>query len=317
LADPALMPKKKILHTLIFGFTASSLLIINLVRNAVVSTTLTGFREKSITGLNDNIFYVGNVICNWLPIPEGNYILSYAVALIAIIGCGFTLIYYIFKRHEFSSFENIFAAYFLIYAVFIIVSATFSRYEQISSRLFSASFIPFVCGSGYWILTIIKKMKGIKKIILISIAGIAVIFFQRTQLLADAENYDGIKDAGIPGYTEDPWYKDSEIVNFIRQNYKTFQPGYDLYSNGDDGVYFFTGLPCNTLPHVENSNEIQRFFREKNFYVIWMDDSDNPELISLKEIVANKKMKLLHQFGNGAIYVTEEMPGGSGQTGIH
>jgi hypothetical protein len=308
LFDPRLIAKKKILHIGIFALAASSLLIINLIRNSIVSTTLMGLREKSITTLNDNIFYVGNVLCDWLPVPSDNYVLSYTVALIAIFGCAFTLLYYVLKRNEFSSVENIFAAYFLTYALFIIFSATFSRYEQITSRLFYAYFIPFVCGSGYWVLTFIKKLKGIKKIILISVSVIAIIFFQRNQLLADAENYDGIKDAGVPGYTEDPWYKDSEVANFIRKNYKMFQSGYELYSNGDDGVYFFTGLSCNTLPHVVNPKEIQSFYEKKYCYVIWMDDADNPELIGMKEILANKKMILLRQFANGAIYITDEIP---------
>ncbi|HSZ86545.1 MAG TPA: hypothetical protein VK787_10970, partial [Puia sp.] len=308
LFDPRLNVKRKILHIGIFASAASSLLIINLIRNSIVSATLTGLREKSITTLNDNIFYVGNVLCDWLPIPTDNYVLSYSIALIAIFGCAFTLIYYILKRNDFSSFENIFAAYFITYALFIILSATFSRYEQITSRLFSASFIPFVCGSGYWALTFIKRATGLKKILLIAISVIAVFFFQRNQLLADAENYDGIKDAGVPGYTEDPWFKDSEVANFIRKNYKMFQPGYELYSNGDDAVYFFTGLPCNTLPHVVNKKEIQNFYEKKYCYVIWMDDADNPELIGTKEILANKKIILLRQFSNGAIYITDEIP---------
>ncbi|HLY69140.1 MAG TPA: hypothetical protein VKR53_05395 [Puia sp.] len=306
--DPRLPPKKKILHIGLFASASASLLIINLVRNSIVSATLTGMREKSITSLNDNIFFVGNVLCEWLPVPTDNYFLSYCVAMTAIFGCAFTLFYYIIKRNDFSSVENIFAAYFITYALFIILSATVTRYEQITSRLFSASFIPFICGSGYWVLTFIKKIKGLKKILLISVSVVAIIFFQRNQLVADDENYDGIKDAGVPGYTEDPWYKDSEVANFIRKNYNMFQPGYELYSNGDDGVYFFSGLPCNTLPHRVNPKEIQLFYKKKYCYVIWMDDADNPELIDLKEILANKKMKLLRQFSNGAIYITNEIP---------
>jgi hypothetical protein len=62
------------------------------------------------------------------------------------------------------------------------------------------------------------------------------------------------------------------------------------------------------LPHEENQKEIQSFFENKYCYVVWMDDADNPELINLKEILANKKMTLLRQFSNGAIYITDEIP---------
>ena len=307
LFDRRLTIKKKIFHSAIFGLISLSLVAINLVRNAIVSTTLTGFREKSITSLHDNISYVGSVLCDWLPLPKDQYFLSYCITLITIVGCAATLIYYVIKKNEFSSFENIFAAYFVTYALFIIISATFSRYEQLSSRLFSASFIPFLFGSSYWFLTFIKKSFGIKKILIASVSILIAIGFQYNQFQADNENYDGIKDAGIPGYTENPWYKDSEVANFIKENYKKFQPDYKLYSNGDDGVYFFTGLPCDALPHKINPKEIQDFYKKKYCYVIWMDDSDNPELISLDEVLKNKKMICLRKFNNGGIYVTDEI----------
>ena len=97
------------------------------------------------------------------------------------------------------------------------------------------------------------------------------------------------------------------MANFIRDNYKRFQPAYALYSNGDDGVYFFTGLPCNAVPHKLDPKEIQNFYARKYCYLIWMDDSDNPELISLDDVLKNKKMICLRKFSNGGIYITDEI----------
>ncbi len=128
--------------------------------------------------------------------------------------------------------------------------------------------------------------------------------FQINQLKDDFENYDGIKDAGVPGYTEDPWNKDSEIVNFIRRNYKSFQSGYTLYSNSDEAIYFYTGLRCTMLPHSLSAQEKKNFFDEKNCYLIWFDDTNNTELISKDEALQHKNMGILYQFSNGAIYVT-------------
>jgi len=241
---------------MVFGIGSSSLLIMNLIRNNMVSTTLTGLRESSLTSVNDNIFYIGDVLCDWLPLPNGNYPLTYCIALLVIMGCAATLFYYVMKKNEFSSLENILTAYFLVYALFIIITATLSRYEQITSRLLSPSFIPFTIGCSYWFLMFITKFTGKWRIIITVIAIIVALGFQTNQYLADYENYDGIKDAGIPGYTEDPWNKDSEVANFLKNNYKRFLPNYTIYSNGDDGVYFFTGLRCDILPHRENAKEI-------------------------------------------------------------
>jgi hypothetical protein len=307
LLHPCLSIKKKVSHFFIFSICSASFLIINLLRNAIVSTTLTGLREKSVTSLAANVSNVGAILCDWLPIPKQLPVLYFLTALVAVLGCVVTLVYYLVKKNDFSSFENIFAAFFITYSIFIIVSATFSRYEQITSRLFSATYIPFLCGTGYWFLTFIKKADGIKKTAIIFGAVVLAFAFQRNQYMEDYENYDGIKDAGIPGYTEDPWNKDSEIVNFLRTAKNRFQPGYTRYSNGDDGVYFFTGRSCTALPHKVNPEEIQDFFKKKFCYVIWMDDSDNPELIEMNDILGNKKMVCLRKFNNGAIYITTEI----------
>ncbi len=303
LFDPSLKFVKKASRAVLFGVISIAPLLFNLDRNIHSTGTLTGVREKSVTTLNENIYYVGNVLSDWLPLPKDNYVLSYAVAVLAFAGCVLTLVYSIRHRSEFGSVENIFAVYFLMYAVFIVFSATISRYEQVSSRLFSASYIPFIGGVSYWLFIFIKRRQvRIRRIVLVCI-GIAIfVVFQWYQLAADAENYDGIKDAGVPGYTEDPWAKDSEIINFIRANPGFFKKGCSLVSNGDDAVYFFTGLPCEAMPHKESSIEISNYYLRQSYYLIWMDDADNPELISLKQALSGTNLALLRQFNNGAIY---------------
>jgi hypothetical protein len=155
-------------------------------------------------------------------------------------------------------------------------------------------------------MELIKNAATARKRLWITVI-VLVIFsaFQINQLKDDFENHDGIKDAGIPGYTEDPWNKDSEIVNFLRKNAKYFQPGYSIYSNTDDAVYFFTGLPCKNLPHILSEEEKKEFLSEKKCYLIWFDDSSNAELLSLEESLHIKNMAILYQFGNGAIYISQ------------
>ena len=37
-------------------------------------------------------------------------------------------------------------------------------------------------------------------------------------------------------------------------------------------------------------------------YLVWFNDGDNPDLLSLDFIIRIKKMKLVKQFNDGAIY---------------
>jgi hypothetical protein len=69
-------------------------------------------------------------------------------------------------------------------------------------------------------------------------------------------------------------------------------------------LYFYTNLRCDMIPHRMFPKEISDFYIENNCYLVWFNDTDNPELIALQDILAHKKMKILFQFSNGTIYVT-------------
>ena len=71
--------------------------------------------------------------------------------------------------------------------------------------------------------------------------------FLNIQLAADYEYYDGVKDAGVPGYREDPFVQ-SEIVQFVEKNKSIFDPRLPIYSNAGEAVYFVSGLPARQLP---------------------------------------------------------------------
>ena len=124
---------------------------------------------------------------------------------------------------------------------------------------------------------------------------------QYNQLAADYETWDGVKDAGIPGYTEDQW-RYSETVLFIQKDSLPFQKGYTIYSNANDAIYFFTGRQAKSLPHKEDYPEINQFLNDRHCYVVWFNDGDNFDLVSRDFIVNIKKMRLQKQFSDGAIY---------------
>jgi hypothetical protein len=303
LLDNKIIFKKKIIPAFLFGLMSSSLLAINLIRNTFSDGTFTGMREKSLASLADNIYYYGNVLCEWLPLPKDRFIPVFCTAIIFLAGFAL-LIWRNYKNGSLNSFENINVVFFLVYSLFIIFSATFSRYELINSRLLSPLFVTMLLGGTAWLLAPAKKFWAKQRLLVIVIPALLVFAFQRHQYKADYENYDGIKDAGIPGYTEDTWQEDSEIVNFLKKNTQLFKKGYAIYSNSDDALYFLTGLRCDMLPHKVFADEINNYYIENNCYLVWFDDIDNPELLSLQDVLSHKKMDLLYKFSNGAIYLT-------------
>ncbi len=297
--------RKKAIYLMIFGSVSSFLIVVNFIHNHAHSSTLTGVREKSITSFFNNVYYFGYVLCDWLPLPENSYPIALLTAITLITIFIVVLIRRFIRKIHFHSYENISMVFFVVYGMFMILSATFSRFELFSSRLVSPAFIPMFFGGSALIMELIKNAAKKKRVWITAIVLFVFSAFQINQLKDDFENHDGIKDAGIPGYTEDPWNKNSEIVNFLRINAKNFESGYQTYSNADDAFYFFTGMPCDNLPHNLSEQEKADFLAAKKCYLVWFDDANNPELLSLEEAVAVKKMAILYQFSNGAIYITQ------------
>ena len=76
---------------------------------------------------------------------------------------------------------------------------------------------------------------------------------------SDCEYYDGVKDAGIPGYREDPFVQ-SEIVQYLEKNKNIFESRFPIYSNAGDAVYFVTGLPALQLPFTDFPDKVEGYY---------------------------------------------------------
>ena len=113
--------------------------------------------------------------------------------------------------------------------------------------MLSPLFIPLIWSLSWWIPEFLSSNQ-------LSISGgywsvrfiVLTAWFLNIQLAADYEYYDGVKDAGVPGYREDPFVQ-SEIVQFVEKNKTVFDPRLPIYSNAGEAVYFVTGLPARQL----------------------------------------------------------------------
>lgn len=296
--------RKRIFHSLLFGLIAVSLLGANLVHNIMARGTLTGPREAGITPLFANIRYFGSVLCDWLPFFGERLAVLTALVVIPV------LIFVFWRRNRLRAhlytYEHIATTFFMVYALFILIIATVSRFEQLNSRLLSPLFIPLLWSGTYRIPYGIKKFSGPRRITVISACVLFVIAFQVNQLMADYEDYDGIKDAGVPGYTEDDWQY-SPTVDFLKKNKPLLLHTGAVYSDADDAIWFFTALQTKLLPHKDNPQQLKKFFDTEDLIIVWFDDAADPDLISLKAIEARKKIKRLYKFDDGAIYAADSL----------
>jgi hypothetical protein len=302
--DPYTKSGKKISHVIIYSIISSSLLFVNIARNIHASDVATGVRQKGTTGLLQNIYYFGSILCDWLPVPKNNQT-AFIVTIAFILICLVVFILNFRDPVKRYSYESIAAAFCLVYTFFMLLSATVSRYEQFTNRLLSPLFIPLLWATTSWFPSFANKFTLFKKGGIVGVGLLLMAIFLNHQLAVDYETSDGILSAGIPGYTEDP-FPQEDIVAYIKQNKESFKPKYAMYSNAGDGFYYFTGKPCQILPQVVFPDDVQKFYHENHLYVIWFNDVDNPDLLSLQNILDHKQMTLVKQFDSGAIYVCGE-----------
>ncbi len=293
--------RKKILHCFMFGALSISFFLVNLIRNYWLTGFLTGQRQKGDLGFQKIIEYFGIVICDWLQIYRNP---SIATGITLSVFAIFSLSIFFASRSKkpFSSFEYITAVTGLIYCLFMLLSSFLTRYEQFSNRLLSPVFVPLLWSLSWWIPGFIAGISYRLQWIFGIVFLMGAAWLMNKQLAADYEYYDGVKDAGMPGYREDE-FTQSGIVQFVDNNKNIFENGYPTYSNAGDAVYFITGLPARQLPSVAFPKKLRQYYDEKNNYLVWFRDLENSEMPRLDSILLNKNMQLLKQLADGAVYL--------------
>ena len=294
--------RKRFIDGMIFFIIGSSLFAINLYRNYQLSGTLTGDRLPSVTPLITNIHHAGVVFSNWLPFANGNYAMTIVLTIGMIAILIMICLKQFLKHRRIANYESIAAFFALFYVSFMIVTATLSRFETLNSRFISPPFIFLVWSVSSWLVPFFQRMKMPAKKWSLSALGIVMLLgFQWNQLAADAETWDGVKDAGIPGYTEDGWTR-SETVLFVENDSLFFKKDYTIYSDAYDALWWFTKRPGQFLPAKEDQDCQQEFLEDPHCYVVWFDDGEDDDRVDKDFLTQTKKMKLVKQFSDGAIY---------------
>ncbi|HEY2721690.1 MAG TPA: hypothetical protein VGI82_08195 [Chitinophagaceae bacterium] len=305
LTNTKLQWRRKFIHILLFSLISFSLLVINLTRNYLVSGTLTGFREKSLTSFVQNLADVGKTFCDWLPFLHDHDKASPWIASAIIVALAFTCVRQFLTKRRIADFMAMSSVFSLLYVLFMITTASLSRFEELNSRFMSPVFLPLLWCGSYWLIQLCQESSHSVKKRWIAASILIFICFQFNQLTANDATWDEVKDDGIPGYTEDDW-KFSDTVQFIEGDSLPFKKNYTIYSDAPDAVYFFTGRHAAYLPHRDFKNEVQQFMNDPHCYLVWFTEEEDPDLISLEFIIGRKKMKLLKQFSDGAIYGFEQ-----------
>jgi hypothetical protein len=301
LCDGSLPVRKKAVHMTLFGLVSPVLFALNLYRNRLVTGTLTGFREKGVTPFSANLHDFGVVFCDWMPFFNGRYSPASIVACFLLLTLTGIFLYRLLSRREFFSFENIALSYFIVYSAFILTTATISRFQRLDSRLLCPLFLPWLWGASSWIPAALGRLRPVRRRTW-GLAAIAVACcFGWGEWKDHVENWTGIRDAGIPGYTEDSWTK-SETMDYVRKHKTQMESVGTIYSNAFEGLWFLAGVRSDLTPHKDMPDDIHDMMVGSQFSVITFDDAENLDLIDLEYISRYKRVENHLQFKDGTIY---------------
>ncbi|RXK86878.1 glycosyltransferase family protein [Filimonas effusa] len=293
--------RKRIGHTLLFGCLSSAFLLANLLRNAQITGTFTGEREKGITPFFTNMYYYGTVLCDWLSFLKGHYQGATLLAIASLLLSAILLIRHLFRPVSHGAMHNIALAFFFIYTLFIVVSSTISRYEQINNRLLSPAFAPLLLVVIYSLSTLPERFSHIRKTYLLVPLALMFILFQASQVQISKSMYNEYNHYGIPGYTQDSW-RHSPVTQHIQNHPNLFKPGTTIYSNAQEAVYFTTGLAAKSLPHTIDTQDVETFAKTNEHYLIRYNEVNDTDLVSMPFITAHKKLTPLYTATDGVIY---------------
>jgi hypothetical protein len=300
LLDKHLPIRKKIYHILLFGFSSISFLIINLILNRLSSGLSTGTREPSVTSLSKNLYYTGTTYSDWMGLPQSMHQYGVAISCFVILALVAILIWR-FATNKLNRPEGVIAMFALIYAAFLPVLATFSRFEPLNSRLMSPVFVSLLIGITCWVPDMLKGVKIWRQLAFAIPVAALMLIFEYSTAATDYQRYDDENDYGVPGYTDDDW-NGKPFINFLKTHPNIYAPDVPKFTDADEAVYFFTGGTAKLLPHRYFTNTVQQFFKVKHYYLIWFNTLDNPELIGMKDINQRENLKKLYSFPEGAVY---------------
>ncbi|HVW59766.1 MAG TPA: hypothetical protein VHC48_07020 [Puia sp.] len=297
---------KKITHILLFGLISISLAALNVFRNHLVTGTLTGYREKAVTSLGRNLQYFGSVFCDWLPFFDDPYKYPALVGVVCLlVGLAWWLFRLIRQRNEYS-YDQIATAHFLVYGFFLLVIASVTRFQQLDSRLMSPLFIPWLWASSSWIPSVMARVGKHQRRWLAAFALAGALCMEYGEWDMYKFNWNGIQYAGIPGYTEDSWTQ-SPTMDFVKKNLELHKP-VPIYSNAYEGIWFFTGMVTDLIPHKDLPWDVRDLMREDHFYVVWFEDALNTDLLTIEDIRKTKHLDTAWRFNDGAVYYFTTQP---------
>jgi hypothetical protein len=293
--------KVKIKHLWVFAFSASSALIINLIRNASVTGLPVGPRERGIVSFQENFGFFSFTIADWLPVFSVSSVVINVVGILISVAFVLILIDNTSKQWRYGSVLHLCSTFIVIYSVFIISMSTITHFEQLNNRFLSPIYVPLVIGLFIGLTTWLQKLHGSRMFSVV--IGLLLLFsFMFNEVNISRQMFDEAVNYGVPGYSSDSW-KFSSTSSFVKTRKNFFKPGLPIYSNAHEALYFLSGFNARELAHKVDPIDSKQFLNEKVNYLIWYYETADNDLLDSTSIMKKRKVLKEYKFEDGSIFL--------------
>ncbi len=307
--------KTKLKYSLIFGGLSLAPLIIWLIRNYSITSTLTGSRASSVVPVFKNILYTLDTFSLWLFTTHA-YIEFRIAIFCLILALFFILMLKTIKSSALS--DNIkmkhksFGIFALIYIAFLIIVSSIFASQSINYRLLSPVYVPVLLFVIVAVDSINLSRRWPKQAA--AIFSILWIVFLSVGLFQEVR--DSVSE-GAGSYSTISW-QNSELAGYLIEN----PPDGITYSNLPDGIYALTGLPATMSPrkhprHLPESTSHDldllktKLNEQENVYLAWFSNNSRKFLYKPEELSSSFELILTVEKSDGALYEIKKKPAGS------
>jgi len=304
--------KKRIAHLIWFALITSLPMGIWLIRNYIVTHSLFGPRSWPVYSFNQILSFGSKNILGWyLPITIASHLwILLPVCAVVVFMMAFSLKggWHTLKVTPMQDnptvlFSIACGLLIILYAGFVVISATINYVSVFESRIWAPIFVPltflilvFVCEAGQQFGKYINKRTV--NSILIGVVAIGLIY-PLISTMSSAANLVAYGD-GLGG---EGWMS-SETIQYIQKNPSECT----YYSNGPDVIYFLDHINAKWVPSrgdgiVDITSQKGIWPHETRVCLVWFDNIDRTSLFRPDELLPITNLEQVIKLGDGVIYI--------------
>lgn len=283
------------------------------LRNYFVSGTFLGPRASSAYALSENLQLVLRTILNWYSLDA----LATRYSILPFVGAAVVLMLAFLVKRNPLQWRNAFALavgmmlFSVVYAAFLIASATFTAFDPLGDRLLSPVLVPLTLVLVLGLENVYKTLGQIfsnKWAPAFSVCVVALWLSVPAVLGATANTLEYAND-GAGGFNRKLW-RESAMIRYLEQH--PFNADSAVFSNAPDALYILANLRVQASPQKTEYNSdtkindpargVTRMLENDGSYLIWFNAVTRSYLYTVDELRTLVKMQPAFQFGDGTLY---------------